>query len=74
MPELDYTKEHSMNSLNIPNWTYQIKQIAGLYVLQGVDNRGHEVNSVRPNTDILKEDFFEAAQKVDRSAQVEAKR
>ena len=29
-----------MNSLNIPNWTYQIKQIAGLYVLQGVDNRG----------------------------------
>jgi len=26
-----------MNSLNLSNWTYQIKQIgAGLYVLQGV--------------------------------------
>jgi hypothetical protein len=28
-----------MNSLNLSDWTYQIKQIgAGLYVLQGVDN------------------------------------
>jgi len=63
-----------MNSLNTPNWTYQIKQVAGLYVLQGVDNRGHEVNSVGPNTDILKEDCFEADQKIDRSAQVAAKR
>lgn len=63
-----------MNSLNIPNWTYQIKQIAGLYVLQGADNHGHEVNSVGPDSDVLEEDFFEAAQKIDRSAQVEAKR
>jgi hypothetical protein len=63
-----------MNSLNIPNWTYQIKQIEGLYVLQGVDNRCHEVNSVGSNTEILKEDLFEAAQKIDRSAQVEARR
>ena len=64
-----------MNSLNLPNWTYQIKQIAvGLYALQGVDNRGHQVDSVGTDSDILEEDFFEAAQKIDRSTQVEAMR
>ena len=64
-----------MNSLNLSNWTYKIKQIAaGLYVLQGVDNRGHQVDSVETNSDILEEDFFEAAQKIDRSARVEANR
>jgi hypothetical protein len=61
-----------MNRLNIPNWTYQIKQIgASLYFLQGVDNRGHEVNSVGPDSDKLERDFFEAAQKLDRSVQVQ---
>ena len=69
------TKDHSMNSLNLSNWTYQIKQIgAGLYVLQGVDNRGHQVDSVGTDSDILEEDFFEAAQRIDRSARVEANR
>ena len=64
-----------MNSLNLSNWTYQIKQTAaGLYVLQGVDKRGHHVDSVGTDSDILEGDFFEAAQKIDRSAQVEAKR
>jgi hypothetical protein len=62
------TKDHSMNSPNLPNWNYQIKQIgAGLYVLQGVDNRGHHVDSVGTNSNILEADFFEAAQKIDRS-------
>jgi hypothetical protein len=57
-----------MNRLNLSNWTYQIKQIAaGLYVLQGVDNRGHRVDSIGADSHILEEDFFEAAQKIDRS-------
>ena len=57
-----------MNRLNLSNWTYQIKPIAaGLYVLQGVDSRGHQVDSVGTDSDMLEEDFFEAAQKIDRS-------
>ena len=64
-----------MNSLNLPNWTYQIKQIgAGLYVLHGVNNCGHQVDSVGTDSDILEEDFLEAAQKIDRSARVDANR
>jgi hypothetical protein len=64
-----------MNSLNPSNWIYQIKQIgAGLYLLQGVDNRGHQVDSVETDSDILEEDFLEAAQKIDRSARVDANR
>ena len=55
-----------MATPNLPNWTYQIKQIAaGLYVLQGVDKRGHLLNSVGTDLDRLEEDFFEAAQKID---------
>ena len=51
-----------MNSLNSSNRTYQIKQIgAGLYVLQGVDNRGHQVDSVGTDSELLEEEFFEAA-------------
>ena len=64
-----------MNSRSISNWTYQIKQIgAGLCVLQGVDNRGHQVDSVGTDPDILEEDFLEAAEKIDRSARLDANR
>jgi hypothetical protein len=63
------TEDHSMNSPNLPNWTYQIKRTAaGIYLLHGVDNRGHRVDSVGTNSDMLEADFFEAAQKIDRSA------
>ena len=77
MPSQSWTmlKDHSMNGLNISIWTYKIKQIsAGLYVLQGGDNRGHQVNSIGTDSHILEEEFFEAAQKIDRSARVEANR
>ncbi len=51
---------------NLPNWTYQIKQIAGrLYALHGVDKQGHIVDSVGTDLDKLEEDFLEAAQKID---------
>ena len=57
-----------MNRLKLSNWTYQIKQIgAGLYVLQGVDNRGNRLDSVGADSDILEANFVEAAQKIDQS-------
>jgi hypothetical protein len=62
-----------MNRPNLANWTYQIKQTAaGLYLLHGVDNRGHCVDSVGTDSDMLETDFFETVQKIDRSARVEA--
>jgi len=68
-PLKDRTYDHSMNTLNRSNWTYQIDQIgAELYVLKGVDDRGHQVDSVGMDPDMLEEDFFEAAQKIDLSA------
>jgi hypothetical protein len=54
---------------NLPNWTYQIKQLAaGFYLLQGVDKRGHLLNSIGMDLDILEDDFFDAAQKIDQSS------
>jgi hypothetical protein len=55
-----------MATPNLPNWTYHTEEIAsGLYVLRGVDKRGHLLNSVGIDFDRLEEDFFEAAQKID---------
>ena len=55
-----------MAAPNLPNWTYQIKQISGVYALHGIDKQGHIVDSVGTDLDELEEDFFEAAQKIDR--------
>ena len=57
-----------MNRLNLYNWTYQVKQIGvGLYLLQGVDNRGNRLDSVGTDSNMLEVDFVEAAQKIDQS-------
>ena len=49
-----------MKVSDLPNWTYQIKQIApGIYALHSVDHRGHIVDSVGTDLDLLAEDFLE---------------
>ena len=58
----DLTEHYFIYSLDPFNWTYQMEQIgAGRYVLQGVDNRGHQVDSVGTDSELLEEGFFEAA-------------
>ncbi len=59
-----------MKASDLPNWTFQIKQIApGVYALHGVDQRGHIVDSIGTDLDLLEEDLLGAAPTIEKKCQ-----